>query len=157
MRKRVTARVSPDAAPAGEGWLDLERLAEVEVTSEDAARPAEAALIPGGGPGWLAAHPGEQTLRLLFDEPQRVRRVRLVFTETGGERTQEFVLRWSADGGVTYRDVVRQQWNFSPPDATREVEDYGVDLSGVTALELRTIPDIGGGGARVSLEQLRLA
>jgi hypothetical protein len=52
---------------------------------------------------------------------------------------------------------VRQQYNFSPPEAVREVEDYDVDLDGVTALELRIVPDISGGSTRASLAQLRLA
>ena len=53
-------------------------------------------------------------------------------------------------------EIVRQQDNFSPPDAAREVEDYGVDLDGVTALELKIVPDISGGGTRGSLPQLRV-
>jgi hypothetical protein len=52
---------------------------------------------------------------------------------------------------------VRQQYNFSPPGMTREFEDYAVDLAGVTALELRIVPDISGGDARASVAQLRIA
>jgi hypothetical protein len=107
--------------------------------------------------GWRASQPGEQLIRLLFDEPQRLRRATLLFVEIECERTQEFVLRWSADGGRSYREVVRQQYTFTPPGTTRQDEDYGVDLEEVTALELKIVPDIGGGGARASLAQLRLA
>lgn len=96
-------------------------------------------------------------IRLLFDEPLRLRRILLEFHEDGQERTQEFVLRWSPDRGQSYRELLRQQYNFSPPDTTREVEDYEVDLDGVTALELRIVPDIHGGSVRASLAQLRLA
>ena len=67
------------------------------------------------------------------------------------------MLRWSPDGGQSYREIVRQQYNFSPPGVTREFEDYTVDLAGVTALELRIVPDIGGGDARASVAQLRIA
>jgi hypothetical protein len=119
--------------------------------------PIESALIPGTGPGWQAAQPGEQTIRLLFDEPLRVKRLHLVFHEDEHERTQEFVLRWSPDRGQSYREIVRQQYNFSPPGATREVEDYTMDLDGVTALELKIVPDISRGSARASLAELRLA
>jgi len=49
---------------------------------------------------------------------------------------QEFVLRWSSDNGNSFREIVRQQWNFSPPDSIREAEDYAVELSEVTTLEL---------------------
>ena len=59
--------------------------------------------------------------------------------------------------GRTYREIVRQQYNFNPPGTTSELEDYTVDLSGVTGLELSITPDIGGSGARASLARLRLA
>lgn len=29
------------------------------------------------------------------------------------ERTQELLLRWSKDGGKTYREILRQQFKFS--------------------------------------------
>jgi hypothetical protein len=157
MRKRIideTPRTSPP--PAGEGWLDLDTLALVEVTSEEPEHPIESALVGGGGSGWLASRPGEQVVRVVFDEPRSLRRIRLLFEERGRERTQEFALSWSPDGGRTYREVVRQQYTFSPPGTTEEAEEYRVDLGGVTTLELRIIPDIGGGDARASLKQLRL-
>jgi hypothetical protein len=157
MRKRIVGHGPRDVEPEKYDWIDLERLAQVENTSEDVAHPIEWALIPGMGSGWRAAQPGEQTIRLRFDEPLRLQRIRLVFHEDEQERTQEFVLRWSPDGGQSYREIVRQQYNFGPPDAVREVEDYGVDLDGVTALELRIVPDISGGSARASLAQLRVA
>ncbi len=157
MRKRIIGPSPRDVSGAEPGWLDLERLAQVEITSEDVGYPIESALIPGAGPGWRAAQPGEQTIRLLFDEPLRLRRIHLVFHEDEQERTQEFVLRWSADDGQSYREILRQQYNFSPPEGAREVEDYDLDLDGVTALELKIVPDISGGGARASLAQLRLA
>ena len=72
-------------------------------------------------------------------------------------RTQEFVLSWSADNGTTMREIVRQQYNFSPAGETREVEDYTVTLEHLTRLELDIIPDISGGEARASLAVLRLA
>jgi hypothetical protein len=157
MRKRIIPPVQQDTSPPGEDWLDLERLGQVEITSEDAAHPIESALLPGRGSGWRAAGPGEQTVRLLFTHPQRLRRIWLQFVEPVTERTQEFVLRWSPDGGQSFREIVRQQWNFSPQGATCETEDHRVDLSGVTVLELIIIPDISRGDARASLSQLRLA
>jgi hypothetical protein len=157
MRKRIIPPVQKDTPPPGEDWLDLERLAQVEISSEDATHPIEFALLPGRGSGWRAAGPGEQTIRLLFAHPQRLRRIWLQFVEPVTERTQEFVLRWSSDGGQSFREIVRQQWNFSPQGATCETEDHRVDLSGVTVLELSIIPDISRGDARASLAQLRLA
>ena len=157
MRKRIINQDPQNVSPVDQSWLDLQRLAQVELTSEDAAYPIEAALIPSAGSGWRAAQAGEQTIRLLFDEPQRVRHIQLLFHEDQQARTQEFVLRWSPDGGQSYREIVRQQYNFSPPGMTRECEDYAVDLVGVTALELRIVPDISGGDARASVAQLRIA
>ena len=157
MRKYIIGNGPRGVSATEQDWLDLELLAQVEITSEDTDYPIESALIPGTGLGWRAAQPGEQTIRLLFDEPLKVRRIHLVFHEDEQERTQEFVLRWSPDGGQSYREILRQQYNFSPPGATREVEDYEMDLGGVTALELKIVPDISKGSARASLTQLRLA
>jgi hypothetical protein len=137
--------------------LDLERLAQVEITSEDALYPIESALVPSQGSGWRATEPGEQTIRHLFEHPQRLRRIWLQFIEPVTERTQEFILRWSPDGGQSFREIVRQQWNFSPQSAACETEDHRVDLMGVTVLALRIIPDISRGNALASLAQLRLA
>jgi hypothetical protein len=107
--------------------------------------------------GWRAADSGTQTIRLIFDEPQKLTRISLVFEESETERTQEFVLRWSPDGGRSFREIVRQQWNFSPPNTTREIEEYPVELSDVTVLELVIVPNISRGAARASLKSLRLS
>jgi hypothetical protein len=146
-----------DGALTEQGWLDLEQLAQFEITSEHAAHPLESALLPGSGPGWEAAGPGVQTIRLLFDSPLRLNRIRLVFSEDQQARTQEFALRWLPDGEQSYRQLLRQQYNFSPPGTIREVEDYTVNLERVAALELCIVPDISGGEARASLTRLQLA
>ncbi len=156
MRKRIIGEDLGKVSAAEPNWIDLERLAQVEVTSEDAGYPIESALIPGMVTGWRAAHSGEQTIRLLLDEPLRLRRIHLAFREDEQERTQEFALSWSSDEGQSFREILRQQYNFSPGAAV-EVEDYYIDLNHVTALELRIVPDISGGAARASLAQLRLA
>ena len=157
MRKRIITPVQQETASSDLAWLNLERLAEVEITSEDAAHPIESALLPVRASGWRAAGPGKQTIRLLFDDPQRLQRIWLNFVETRTERTQEYVLRWSPDGGQSFREIVRQQWNFSPQGATGETEDHHVELPAVTVLELSIIPDTSGGNAFASLAQLRLA
>ena len=157
MRKYIIGHGPREVSATEQGWLDLELLAQVEITSEDRDYPIESALIPGTGPGWQAGQPGEQTIRLLFDEPQRIKWIRLMFHEDECKRTQEFVLRWSPDGGQSYREIVRQQYNFSSSGAASEVEDYDVNLDGVTVLELRIVPDISGGSAPASLAQLRLS
>src|SRR5712692_5588237 len=157
MRKRLITPITQDAPPRDEGWLDLDGTAVVEVTSEDKNYGIDSALVSGETQGWRAASPGTQTIRLLFDQPQRLRRISLVFEETETERTQEFVLRWSPDGGRSFREIVRQQWNFSPLNTIREVEEYRVEISNVMVLELVIVPDISLGAARASLKSLRLS
>jgi len=157
MRKRLITPNPQDAPSLDEGWLDLDGMAVVEVTSEDKEHPVESALVKGEMRGWRAADSGAQTIRLIFDEPQRLKRIALVFEETETERTQEFVLRWSGDGGRSFREIVRQQWSFSPPNSIREVEEYQFELSNVTVLELVIVPDISRGSARASLKNLRLS
>jgi hypothetical protein len=157
MRKRQISPTPPSVAPSGQPWLDVERTASVEVTSEENGYPIESALLGAENRGWRAANPGTQTIRLIFDEPQKLRRIELVFEDSENIRTQEFVLRWSPDSGHTFREIVRQQWNFSPPDSIWETEDYAAELSGVTVLELIIVPDKSGGAARASLASLRLA
>jgi hypothetical protein len=157
MRKRIIEQIQPDVSPPSEGdWLQVEDLVEVEVTSEDTEHPIESALLPNQRTGWRAAEPGKQTIRLIFTHPQQVRRIYLNFLEPTAERTQEYVLRWSTNGGRSFREIVRQQWNFSPQSATSETEDYSVSLSEVTILELSIIPDITGRAAFASMAQLRL-
>ena len=156
MLKRIIGQETQDVSPAKQHWLNVDALAQVEVTSEDAAHPIESGLLPGTESGWRAGQPGPQTVRLVFDQPQKIKRLHLEFYEDELERTQQFALRWSSNGGESYREIVRQQYNFSPPGTTSEREDYAVDLDGVTILELSIVPDISGGPARASLAQLRL-
>lgn len=157
MRKRTIQAAMQEAMPLDQDWLDVEALAEVEITSEDAAYPIESALLPDRAPGWRAATPGKQTIRLVFSRPQRLQRIRLDFVETTAERTQEYVLRWSPDGGKSFQEIVRQQWNFSPEGSTRETEDHRVELAAVTVLELIITPDKSGEPAVATLERMRIA
>src|SRR5207245_5578755 len=120
---RVSSPVPQDAPLPDGDWLDVERLAQVEVTSEDAAHPIESALVPGAEPGWRAAQPGRQTVRLIFDRPQGLRRIWLLFIEPDVARTLEFALSWSADGGRSFKEIVRQQCNFSRAGAIGDVHD----------------------------------
>jgi hypothetical protein len=156
MRKRIVTP-TPATAHAQEDWFDLERAATVKVTSEDKDFPIESSLSIEPRQGWRAAQPGAQTIRLVFDEPQELKRISLVFEENEIARTQEFVLRASSNAGGPFREIVRQQWNFNAPASTREIEDYSVELSDVALLELTIVPDVSGGAVRASLKSLRLA
>ena len=138
-------------------YLDVERLAQVEISSECQEHPIELALIEGSKSGWQAACSGEQTIRLIFDEPQVIKHLFLLFDEQEMSRTQEFVLLWRMDKDDFFREILRQQYNFSPPQTAREIESIAVDLKQVKALELRIIPDISGGEALAKLTQLRIS
>jgi len=158
MRKLITGESKQlQQSMHSSDWLDLEQLVQVEITSEDAEHPIESALIENNDSGWRANEPGKQTIRLVFDNPQKITRIQLLFEESEHERTQEFVLRWSPNDGDTNREIVRQQYNFSPAADTRELEDYTVDLDGVLILEMNITPDISGGNTCASLARLRLA
>ena len=156
MRKRIVTP-TPTTARVQKEWLDLERAATVEVTSEDKDFPIESSLSIEPRQGWRAAQPGAQTIRLVFDEPRELKRISLVFEENELTRTQEFVLRASSNPGGPFREIVRQQWNFSAATSTREIEEYSVELSDVALLELTIVPDISGGAVRASLKSLRLS
>ncbi|MEO8735289.1 MAG: hypothetical protein ABI380_01995 [Edaphobacter sp.] len=139
MRKSI---VSPSAAavtPIRDNWRDLERIARVEITSEDPAFPIEHALGKIVTTGWRAEGTGPQVIRLHFDEPQLIRRIQLHFVERAAERSQEFAVY--AGSGTELHEVVRQQFTFSPGGSTEEIEDYTVALDGVTMLELKIDPD----------------
>lgn len=159
MRKEIISPAGPEEQPLQSRWLDVEHLARVEISSEDPHHPIESALRAGAGAGsgWLASQTGPQPHRLIFDEPVRLRQVYLEFIEEHAPRTQEFVLRWSPDQGHSFREIVRQQFNFTPPGTTTEREEYQVNLSGVTTLELHLIPDLGGSQVWASLARLLLA
>jgi hypothetical protein len=139
------------------GWIS-NTSRTVEVTSEDPNFPIEAAFVGDSGDiGWRASAKGEQQVRLLFDQPVSVRRIQLHFTEPTRDRLQEFSLRWLAEDGGQPREIVRQQWNFSPEGSTSEMENYEVSLDGVSALELSIKPDLTYNEAMASLASWRVA
>ena len=157
MRKSLLGGEVPSGPQVESGWLALDDIAAVEITSEDPAYPIEAALLPGRGSEWRAATSGKQMIRIRFDRPERLSRIALEFNAHGAPRTQQYVLRWSDDDGKSLHEIVRQQWNFSGPNATRESEDHRVELPGVTILDLIVDPDISASDVRASLSRLRLA
>lgn len=157
MCKRLISTTEERVLAHDEPWIDMQKAAVVEVSSEEQDFPIASALVPGEAEGWRAAKPGPQTVRLLFDQPQELRRIALVFEENDVPRTQEFILQWSPNGGHSFHQIVRQQWNFSPPETVSQREDYEVELSHVTILELKITPEISGGTARAALKSLRLS
>jgi len=157
MRKRIVGQVSFVGEVRDRSWLDLDSIAQVELSSEDAYHTIEAPLAPDGTGSWRASESGEQFIRLIFDQPTDIGSIILEFSEATLTRTQEFVLAYTAQGDSDSKEIVRQQFCFSPPDTTRQKEEYSVELGGVTMLELRIVPDISGGPVCASLKQLRLS
>jgi hypothetical protein len=157
MRKKVINSDTINLQQRSQGeWLDLEEIARVEVTSEDPNFPVEAALAAGERSGWRAAEKGKQIIRIVLDNPRTLHRIRLEFSETEVERTQEFTLRWSQAAGP-FTEIVRQQWSFSPQGSTSEVEDYQVNLDSVSVLELALKPDLAPNKAFATLTAWRVS
>ena len=133
MRKLITGESEHLQQTKRSGdWLDLEQLAQVEISSEDAEHPIESALIQNNASGWRANEPGKQTIRLVFDKPQNITRIQLLFEESSHERTQEFVLRWSPDDRNNKREIVRQQYNTLQPG----VQNTGRSFSRLSSLRV---------------------
>jgi hypothetical protein len=120
-------------------WLDIEKSATAELSSEDPVHPFERALRTETTDGWRAFDPGPQLIRLRFDSPQSIKRIHLHFREEEVNRSQEIAL-FAVSTTSPRKELVRQQWVFSPQGATAEVEDYFFDLNGITALELEIDP-----------------
>lgn len=158
MRKRILTS-NPTTTPPLTGELDVAALATVEVTSETSDHPVENAFDHRRGPGgsrWVAATSGEQTLILAFDRPQTIRQVLLEVEESRDSRTQELQLAVSHDGGNSYRELLRQEFNFAPSGTTFEHEQWNLATEAVTHLQLLIKPDKGGRPCRASLTTLAL-
>jgi hypothetical protein len=157
MRKRILSSQNRTRGGAEPGWLDLEKIASVEVTSEDPHFPIESVFSPEEGAGWRASQKGSQQIRIIFDQPLSVHRIQLRFLEPERERMQEFRVGWSPTEGEPTKEIVRQQWNFSPTGSTSEVEDYEVSLDQVAVLELAITPDVTFREAPATLAAWRVA
>src|SRR5262245_18216809 len=158
LRKKIVKDATA-GIPYPPNEIDISVVATVLATSEDPSHPVENAFggrRGRGGNRWIAGEEGEQSLLLAFDSPQDIGRVALEVEETEQERRQEITLSVSRDGGQTYRDVVRQEYNFSPQGSTFECEEWLLKVLKVTHLRLRIKPDIGGKPCRASLTSLAL-
>ena len=158
MRKRILGSDGTAATPGpGPRWMNLGQIATVEVTSEDPGFPIESVFSSTVGPGWRASQKGEQQIRLIFDQAVALHRIQLHFLELTRDRLQEFTVRWSAADGGQLKEIVRQQWNFSPAGSTSEIEDYEVNLDGVSTVELVIQPDLTHNEALATLAAWRVA
>jgi hypothetical protein len=159
LRKQLVSRHATEPA-FFEGEISIADVATVQVTSEEASHPIDNAFDHSRGPGgsrWIADEPGMQTVILVFDSPQTIRKIGLEIEELAESRTQELSVSISSDGGRTYRELVRQEFNFSPPSTTFERERWSTSAGAVTHLRLEIKPDKGGRVGRATLTSLALA
>jgi len=159
LRKQIITKRSGESASL-EGEIPIADVATVQVTSEQAGHPIDNAFDERRGPGgsrWVADAPGEQTVILVFDSPQTIRKIGVEAEELAVSRTQELAVSVSSDGGRTYRELVRQEFNFSPPGTSFERELWSVSAGAVTHLRLEIKPDKGGRVGRATLTSLAVA
>jgi hypothetical protein len=159
LRKQVIPK-RPVESASFEGEIPVAEVATVQVSSEQSDHPIENVFDSSRGPGgsrWIADGPGKQTLILVFDSPQTIRKVGLEVEELLVSRTQELSASVSSDGGQTYRELVRQEFTLSPPSTSFEREVWSVAAEGVTHLRLDIKPDKGGRVGQATLTSLSLA
>jgi hypothetical protein len=159
LRKRIVNAASVSAAQHNHEALDIPAIATVIVTSEDPAHPIDNVFDNHDEPGarrWVAEDTGEQCIILDFDKRQTIRQITLVIEETEVQRSQELTISISSDGGRTYQELIRQEYNFSPPGTTRERETWSVSAEGVSHLRLQIKPDKSGKPSRATITLLTL-
>jgi hypothetical protein len=158
LRKQIISKRSEEPISL-EGEMPIADVATVQVTSEAADHPIDHVFDRSRGPGgsrWVADAPGEQSVILVFDSPRTIRQIGLEVEELTVSRTQELAVSVSADGGRTYRELVRQEFNFSP-GTSFERERWSVSADAVTHLRLEIKPDKGGRIGRATLTSLAVA
>jgi hypothetical protein len=160
LRKQIVPRPAREPVSVEGDNIWIPDVATVQVASEAADHPIDHAFDHHrgrGGSRWIADGPGEQTIRLVFDRPQTIRQIGVEIEELAESRTQELSLSVSSDGGRTYRELVRQEFTFSPPGTSFERERWSVSAEAVTHLQLDIKPDKGGRVGRATLTSLTLA
>jgi F5/8 type C domain len=158
LRKRpLEADAATSARDPGE--IDIAGCATIAYSSEDPAHPVEHMLDGRRGPGatrWMSARPDTtEYIVIEFDRPQTISRLVYEVEETMRERTQEVRVEVSEDGGQSYRQVLVQEYNFSPGGATYQREEQRFNLRQVTHLRLSIVPNKSGSGT-ATLTTLRL-
>ena len=149
-----------DRAGIGEvGEIDLAETAAVAYSSEDPGYPIENLLDRNAGPHatcWRSARADtEEHVVFEFDEPQAISRLIYEVEEAAADRTQEVRVEVSEDDGETYRQLLVQEYNFSPAGATFQHEDQRFAVDGATHLRLTVVPNKNGSGV-ATLTTVRL-
>jgi hypothetical protein len=156
LRKQILSNPSAAGAPRAD-VKDIPALATVFVTSEAPGHPVDYLFDASGGPGgtrWMAGADGEQTLVLAFDAPQTIRAIGIEAEEPSATRTNVLVISLSGDGGRTYQERIRQEFNFSQPGTTFEREEWAVPAERITHVRVVIQPDKGHAPHRATLTSL---
>jgi len=158
LRKRPLDVGAATTARAAEE-IDIAGRATIAYSSEDPVHPVENLLDGRSGPGatrWISARPDTiEHILVEFDQPQTISRLVYEVEEAMRERTQEVRVEVSEDGGRTYRQILVQDYTFSPRGATSQREEQRFDLHQVTHLRLTIVPNKNGSGT-ATLTALRL-
>jgi F5/8 type C domain len=159
IRKRLTSEQHSSRSPDESGEIDIISCATLVYSSEDPDHPLEH-LVDGqygrGSTRWASAR-RNVTERIVFefDQPQRISRLVYEVEECGQERTQEVRVEVSSDHGRTHRQVLVQEYTFSPHGATFQHEEQRLDVPAVTDLSLTIVPNKNGSGV-ATLTSIRL-
>jgi hypothetical protein len=158
IRKRLMNERSLPS-PERPGEIDIANDATLVYSSEDPDHPLEHLIDGHFGPGatrWASARQdATEHIVLEFDHSQPISRLVYEVEECWQERTQEVRVEASTDHGRTYRQVLVQEYTFSPQGATFQHEDLRLNLPEITHLSLTIVPSKGGSGV-ASLTSLRL-
>ena len=158
LRKRLLEADATTSARATDE-IDIAGCATIAYSSENPAHPVEHLLDGRSGPGatrWISARPDTiEHIVVEFDQPQAISRLVYEVEEAARERTQEVRVEVSEDGGRSYRQILVQEYTFSPGGATFQREEQRFNLRQVSHLRLTIVPNKGGSGT-ATLTALRL-
>jgi hypothetical protein len=149
IRKRLLPQSTPEHS-AAPGEIDLKTAATISYSSEAPGHPIDS-VIDGStgqdGTRWVSARPNStETVLIEFDQPQSVSRIIYEVVERENARTQEVRIDASQDLGHTYRQILVQEYSFSPTGAVFEREDLRFELREVSHLRFSIVPNKNGSG-----------
>jgi len=159
---RFRKRLLEAEATAGAGTdneIDIVGCATIAFSSESPAHPIEHLFDGHSGPGatrWISARPDTvERVIVEFDEPHSISHLVYEVEESVRERTQEVRVEVSENGDRTYRQILVQEYNFSPSGATYQREELRLNLLRVSRLRVTVFPNKNGSGT-ATITTLRL-